>query len=75
MKHFNLLLTALLTVGLSGFVFTHAGWLCNKKPSPAAARRDQPRLHARTDDSLASDAGRRWRNCQAPHWRAFMLQR
>ena len=73
MKQGNLLLSTLLSLFLTGFVLTHSAWLPHTSRSPL--RRGEPHLHARANDPLMSDAGRRWRTCQPNHWRGYMLQR
>jgi hypothetical protein len=75
MKLCNLLISPLLSVLLTGFVLTHAGWLPTKQAARPVVRHGEARAHARDNDLFASDAGRRWRNCEPTHWRGYMLQR
>jgi hypothetical protein len=73
MKQGNLVLSTLGTVLLTGFVFSHAGWLSTRQTNHAA-HRSQPSTVNHSEDPLSSEAGRRWQNCQPNHWRMYMLQ-
>ena len=44
MKHFNVLLSGLLALGLTGFVLTHPAWVLGKKSNHLPGRRQGPRL-------------------------------
>jgi hypothetical protein len=74
MRRFNFLTSALLAVGLTGFVLSHPGWLWAKKTNHLAARRPEARADSKGHDWLNSDMGRRWKNCEPNHWRGYMLQ-
>jgi hypothetical protein len=71
MKRCGLDVATLLTVLLTAFVLTKAGWF-------AAARSAPPRRAtvggAKALSPYASEAAARFRRCQPTHWRACMLQ-
>jgi hypothetical protein len=73
MKRRGLLLVTLLTLLITGLVLPHANGLSPRPPRPGA-RFVEGHTTARTHDPLFSDAGLRWRRCQATHWRACLLQ-
>jgi hypothetical protein len=74
MRRFNLFTSALLGVGLTALVLSHPGWLWAKKNTHPAGRHTAVRAGNRVDDWLASDMGRRWKNCEPAHWRGYVLQ-
>jgi hypothetical protein len=74
MKKGNLLLSTVLTLLLTGFVFTHADWLPSKRPAHPGPRRSVAHIDEKPPDPMASQAGRRWLACQPHHWRGYMLQ-
>jgi hypothetical protein len=65
MKSSRLFLVTLMTVLVSAFAMTGAGWF-----RPRAARAAAVRPHS----SFPSEAALRYRHCQASHWRACLLQ-
>jgi hypothetical protein len=75
MKHFNLLISTAFSILLTAFVLTHSAWLPTKRVNHPANRHNENRAHARANDLFASDAARRWRNCEPTHWRGYVLQR
>lgn len=75
MKHGNLFLTSLVTFLLTGFVLTHSGWLSARRPGRTPIHHGDSHAHAGAGDPLASEAGKRWRNCMPNHWRGYLLQR
>jgi hypothetical protein len=74
MKHFHLAICVAMTILLTSFVFTHAGWLAARRTTRVAGRHSEARGHARPNDLFGTDAARRWRNCEPAHWRGYMLQ-
>jgi hypothetical protein len=68
-------ISPLLSILLTAFVLTHSSWLVCKKDPHARGHHEESRVHARVEDPLATEAGRRWRNCQPNHWRGYVLQR
>jgi hypothetical protein len=74
MKTGNLLITSLLTVLLTGFVFTHSDWLPTHKLAHAGPHRADAHIDEKPADPIASSAGRRWVACQPHHWHGYLLQ-
>ncbi len=72
MKRSGLFLLTVLTVLVTGFV------LAQGRPRAHASRPSglrRPALGHLLRPDAASDAAARYRNCQASHWRACLLQR
>ena len=74
MKHFNVLLSGLLALGLTGFVLTHPAWVLGKKSNHLPGRHAEARAGARDLDWSTTEMGRRWHNVEPNHWRGYMLQ-
>jgi hypothetical protein len=74
MKTGNLLITTVLTVFLTGFVFAHADWLPTRKLAHAGQHHADSQIDEKSHDPAASSAGRRWLACQPHHWHSYMIQ-
>lgn len=72
MKRCGLDVATLLTVLLTTWVLTKAGWFASAR---SATPHPVERAAAKADDPYASDAAARFRRCQPTHWRACLLQR
>lgn len=71
MKRCGLDFATLLTVLLTAFVLTKAGWFATARsaaPRPAEGRA------AKVANPYAGEAALRFRRCQPTHWRACLLQ-
>jgi hypothetical protein len=68
MKRGSLLIATLFCLVLTGLVMPFSG-------KGYSGSRSTHRLECpRNDHPLASDAGRRYRQCQPAHWRACLMQ-
>jgi hypothetical protein len=72
MKRPGLLCTTLLTLLLTGGVLAHAGWLTQHPSRSPGPRRAE--AHSARVDLVSQEAAWRWRRCQPPHWRGYLLQ-
>jgi hypothetical protein len=73
MKRSALDFATLVTVLLTAFVLTKAGWVSSGRS--ASPRPAELCGATKTPNPYHSDAALRFRQCQATHWRACMLQR
>jgi hypothetical protein len=70
MKRCGLILATLLSLTLTGFTTTRAGWLGSRPGrSHHAASANRPN----EAEALSGEAALRYRQCQPTHWRAVLL--
>jgi hypothetical protein len=74
MRRHGLLVATAATILVTGLLVPQLNWIGSRALRGNSPDSADLHVHAHGREALVSETGCRWRQCQASHWRAWMLQ-